>query len=68
MYIILFQKMSPQSVAELKAEPCPELCGAEMLELLDPTKEKFSRTRLVVVDIREPELYPLSISFCRKMY
>ncbi|KAF4529438.1 hypothetical protein B566_EDAN003534 [Ephemera danica] len=49
--------MSPLSVAELKAEPCPRLCGKEMLELLDPSKEKFSRPRLVIVDIRETDSF-----------
>lgn len=48
--------MSAQTVAELQAESCPRISGADLLDLLDSVK--FPRPKVLVIDIRGPELYP----------
>jgi hypothetical protein len=53
--------MSALSVDELKSEPCPRISGKDMLDLLDPAKEKYSKPCLVLVDIRSTGLYPFQI-------
>ncbi|KAE8749565.1 hypothetical protein FOCC_FOCC003831 [Frankliniella occidentalis] len=48
-------EMSAQTVAELQAESCPRISGADLLDLLDSSK--FPRPKVMVIDIRSPELY-----------
>ena len=48
--------MSPQTVAELQAEYCPRISGADLIDLLDSSK--FPRPKVLVIDVRNPELYP----------
>ncbi|KAK3907313.1 TBC domain-containing protein kinase-like protein [Frankliniella fusca] len=50
-------EMSAQSVAELQAESCPRISGADLLDLLDSSK--FPRPKVLVVDVRNPELFHL---------
>lgn len=59
--------MSELTVSELKSEPCPRISGKDMLELLDPTREKYTKPRLVLVDIRTAELYPCNLNLYRGM-
>nr|CAD7417893.1 unnamed protein product [Timema poppensis] len=48
-------EISPITVAELQSEFCPRISAADVLDLLDMNHAKFSRPKVVVVDIRPPD-------------
>lgn len=51
-------EMSAQTVAELQAESSPRISGADLVDLLDSVK--FPRPKVLVIDIRSPELYNIA--------
>lgn len=51
--------MDAVSVAELKREKCPRVCGADLLELLAQKKSRSGRAKVLVVDVRSSDEYPL---------
>lgn len=55
--------MTPLTVAELQKEFCPRISAANLLELLDIKQTKFSRPKVVTVDIRPPEEYPWNMLY-----
>nr|CAD7393109.1 unnamed protein product [Timema cristinae] len=48
-------EISPITVAELQSEFCPRISAADVLDLLDMNHAKFSRPKVIVVDIRPPD-------------
>lgn len=63
--------MEAVSIEELKSEKCPRISAEDLIELGElagpvnsrsPTKKMpTSKPKLVVIDVRMPEEYPLSI-------
>lgn len=50
------QELSPLTVAELQGEMSPRISGADLVELINT---KFSRPKVLVLDVREVDEYPL---------
>lgn len=50
-------EMTPISVSELQGEICPRISAANLLELLDLQHTKYSRPKVVIVDVRPSEEY-----------
>ncbi|KAK7791421.1 hypothetical protein R5R35_014447 [Gryllus longicercus] len=50
-------EMTPIPVSELQSEFCPRISAANLLELLDLQHIKYSRPKVIVVDIRSSEEY-----------
>lgn len=46
-------------MAELKREKCARVSGADLLELLTQKRNKSGRAKVLVVDVRPAEEYPL---------
>ena len=44
--------MEPLSLAQLRAERCPQISAEDLIELLDLNGTKFARPKIVVVDVR----------------
>ncbi len=44
--------MDPISLPVLKEERCPRICAEDLIELLDLHHKRFSRPKIVVVDVR----------------
>ncbi|ODM98025.1 TBC domain-containing protein kinase-like protein [Orchesella cincta] len=45
------------SLAELKCEKCTRISGEDFLELLDLTRSKFQKPKMIVIDVRNHEDY-----------
>ncbi|XP_047004148.1 TBC domain-containing protein kinase-like protein isoform X1 [Schistocerca americana] len=50
-------EMSPIPLSELQKEFCPRISAANLLELMDIKQNKFSKSKVVVVDVRPPDEY-----------
>lgn len=51
--------MDPLPLSILKAERCPRISAEDLIELLDLNRKRFTRPKMVVVDVRSAEKYAI---------